>query len=139
MSKKVDELRNSLQDQLNAAEARLNNVKASLDKASSETEAAITAKLDEAKNKFEWSKREAESAKAKVTAYFDEKKTETKAEIAEWKRERHQKKLDSRADKAEDYAVSAITMAVMTIDEAEYATLEAIASRIDAEVTRSEN
>jgi hypothetical protein len=37
----------------------------------------------------------------------------------------------------EDYAVSALAYAAMAIDEAECATLEAIASRIDAEEARS--
>ena len=96
---------------MKAAEERLNGVKANLEKEASQTEASIKAKVDAPKGKLEQSKRDAENSKAKVTAYFDEKKAETEAKIAEWKRERHQKNLDSRANRDEDYAVYAINMA----------------------------
>jgi hypothetical protein len=43
------------------------------------------------------------------------------------------KKLEHRAEKAEDYAVTAIALSVATIEEAEEATLSAIAARLDAE------
>ena len=137
MGQKVDEFCNNLRDRLNRVEAKLDHVKASVDKAGNDTQAAITAKLDEAKSKVEQSKRDAERAQAKVSAYLDEKKAETAAKIEDWKRERQLKKLDSRAEKAEDYAVSSVAFAVVAIEQAELATLEAIASRIDAEEARS--
>ena len=43
------------------------------------------------------------------------------------------KNLDHRADKAEDYAATAIALSIATIQEAEEATLAAIAARLDAE------
>jgi uncharacterized protein with PhoU and TrkA domain len=46
---------------------------------------------------------------------------------------REVKKLEHRADKAEDHAATATYLAIATIEEAEKATLEAIAARLDAE------
>lgn len=51
-----------------------------------------------------------------------------------WKASREVKKLEHQADKAEDYAATATFLAMATMDEAEKATLEAIAARLDAEV-----
>ena len=62
-----------------------------------------------------------------------EKKAETQAKIDHWKRERELKKLDSRADDAEEYAAAAISIAVVAVEEAKVATLEAVLARLDAE------
>ncbi len=56
-----------------------------------------------------------------------------KSDVEEWKSSRKVKDLEHRADKAEDYAATAIALSVATIEEAEEATLTAIAARLDAE------
>ena len=53
--------------------------------------------------------------------------------VEEWKTSRKVKKLEHRADKAEDYAATAIYLAMAMMEEAEGATLEAICTRLDAE------
>ena len=54
-------------------------------------------------------------------------------EIEEWKAKREHEKLVARADRAEDYAATAIIIALAAVEEAEIAILEAVAARIDAE------
>ncbi|MEH2156434.1 hypothetical protein [Nostoc sp.] len=56
-----------------------------------------------------------------------------KSHVDEWKTGRKVKKLEHRADKAENHAATATFLAIATIEEAEKATLEAIAARLDAE------
>ena len=56
-----------------------------------------------------------------------------KSHVEEWKTSRKVKKLEHRADKAENHAATATFLAIATIEEAEKATLEAIAARLDAE------
>jgi tellurite resistance protein len=57
-----------------------------------------------------------------------------KSSVEEWKTSRKVKKLEHRADKAENHANTATFLAMATMEEAEKATLEAIAARLDAEV-----
>ncbi len=137
MSERGDSFFESLRDRLHAIESRLESVKTNVDKAGQETEATIKAKLDEARTKVEQSKRDAEDARAKVAAYIERKTFETEAKIEAWKKERELKELDSRAERAEEYAESTILLALSPVEEAEVATLEAIAARRDFEEAKS--
>lgn len=56
-----------------------------------------------------------------------------KSHVEEWKTTRKVKKLEHRADKAENYAGTAIFLALAAMEEAEEATLSAICSRLDAD------
>ena len=56
-----------------------------------------------------------------------------KTEIEEWKAKREHEKLVAHADRAEDFAATAIIIALAAVEEAEVAILEAVAARIDAE------
>ncbi len=60
-----------------------------------------------------------------------------KSHVEEWKASREVKKLNHRADHAEDYADTAIFLAMATMEEAEEATLAAVAARRDAETAGS--
>jgi hypothetical protein len=62
-----------------------------------------------------------------------DKKEEVDSQIQEWKTNHEMHKLEKRADKAEDYAVAAIEFSAACVAEADLATLEAIAARMDAE------
>jgi hypothetical protein len=53
--------------------------------------------------------------------------------VDEWKASREVKKLEHRAEKAEDYASTSVFLALAMIEEAEAATLTAICDRMDAE------
>jgi hypothetical protein len=57
--------------------------------------------------------------------------------IDDWKGKLEKGKLQSRAIKAEHYAVAAAALAVAAVDEAEQAALEAWLARKDAEPVRS--
>lgn len=53
--------------------------------------------------------------------------------VDEWKTSREVKKLEHRAEKAEDYAATSVYLALAMMEEAEAATLAAICNRMDAE------
>jgi hypothetical protein len=55
------------------------------------------------------------------------------AKIEEWKHGREVRKLEKRAQRAEDYAAERAWLATVAVEEAEYATLEAIAARLEAD------
>jgi hypothetical protein len=56
-----------------------------------------------------------------------------KSKVEEWKTSHKVKKLEHRADRAENHATTVAFLAMATMEEAEKATLEAIAARLDAE------
>lgn len=134
MSQTIDNLRNNFQTKLNAIASHLDTVKTHLEDASKEAKTAIHSKLDVAKGKLEAKKQEIANAKTKLEERVEAKKTEVESQIADWKAKREQKKLTSRANRAEEYAAAAIVVAFACVEEAEVAILEAVAARIDAEI-----
>lgn len=65
--------------------------------------------------------------------WLEAKKSELHSQIDEWKAKREVEKLVSRADRAENYAASAIVFAAAAVQEAQIAVLEAIEARIAAD------
>jgi tellurite resistance protein len=108
-------------------------LKESIQSAPKKTQAEIQSKLDEAKAKLDGKKQEFDEYRAKLKTQFEEKESEVKSNVEEWKTSREVKKLEHRADKAENHAATATFLALVTMEEAEKATLEAIAARLDAE------
>lgn len=135
MSAKIDQFCESLRQQLTKLESRVEQAQANLEAAPKKTEQALKEQLAEAKANIEAKKQEAEDAKTKLETWIEAKKTETEASIEEWKTKREQEKLIARADRAEEYAASAIVFALAAIEEAEVATLEAVGARLVAEET----
>jgi hypothetical protein len=67
----------------------------------------------------------------------EEKVAHTREAIGSWRQKREVKKLQTRAERAEDYASDLVTVAVLDFEEAEQAVLDAIAARFDAEAATS--
>jgi uncharacterized protein (DUF342 family) len=133
MSEKVDAFCNNLRDHLNAVEERMNRVKANIQASSDESREALEAKRKKIEAHYEADKHKVEEAKAKAANWVEGKKTETDAKIEEWKINRETHKIEKRADRAEDYATSAIYIAAVAVDEADLSILEAIAARMIAD------
>ena len=133
MTERVDQFTNNLRDRLNTAEARLEQVKVSVGSAKTETRANIEGKIAEAKAAAGAQKSALEDAQARMKDDFEEKKAATEEHVAKWKQERHVKKLERRAQFAEDDAVWAILVAADAIDSANLYALDAIVARMDAD------
>ena len=133
MSQKIDQFCDNLRDRLNAVDDRLQHMKASVDSANAENEAAVIAKVNAAAAKVESRKQEIETTRQNVRAHLEAKKMETKTKIDEWKHNREVNKLSSRAESAEDYATWATVLATDAVDEAHLAMMQAIAARIEAD------
>ncbi|MEI6330270.1 MAG: hypothetical protein ACOYN8_01035 [Pseudanabaena sp.] len=133
MSTTIDNFTKKLHDNLEVVEERVKSLRDSLQAVPKKTQDEIQSKLEEAKASLNSKKQEFDEYRAKLKAQFEEKESELKSDVEEWKSSRKVKKLEYRADKAEDYAATAIALSVATIEEAEEATLTAIAARLDAE------
>jgi hypothetical protein len=90
-------------------------------------------KLDEAKASLAAKKQEFDEYRAKLKIQFESKESEVQSSVDEWKASREVKKLENRAEKAEDRATTSVYMAMAMMEEAEEATLTAICNRMDAE------
>ena len=95
-----------------------------------DSRAAIQAQLDKAKSGIDAQRQKTKETKAKLDGRIEELKADSAAKIEEWKTNRELKKLDHRAERAEDYAAWSIDVAVSAVAEAELATLEAIDARL---------
>ena len=133
MSTTIDNFTKNLHDNLEAVEYRVKSLKESIQSAPKKTQVEIEYQLDEAKAKLDAKKHEFDEYRAKLKTQLEEKESEVKSHVEEWKTSRKVKKLEHRADRAENYASTATFLAIATIQEAEKATLEAIAARLDAE------
>ncbi len=133
MSEKIDRLRDDLRERVSAAELKLKSLRANVERAGQETQAAVQAKLDEAKARVETSRRQAEAKQSEIKTYLDEKRAETRETVEAWKAERNLKKLHRRADDAEAYAAFAVDVALSAVDEADVALLDAVLARAIAE------
>lgn len=133
MNQKIDNLRTNLQTKLDEIASQVEKVKGSLKVASKEAEETIKSKMNDTKAKLESKKQEIADSKAKLEERIQTKKSEVASQIADWKTKREQDKLVARANRAEEYAAAAILLALAAIDEAEVATLEAVAARMDAD------
>lgn len=133
MSTTIDNFTQQLHDNLEAVEDRAKSLKKMIQSAPKKTEVEIQSKLDAAKTKLEAKREEFNGYRAKLETQFKEKESEVKSQIEEWKSGREVKKLEHRAGQAEAYASTATLLAMATLEEAEEATLAAIAARRDAE------
>ncbi len=134
MSTAIDNFTKQLHDNLEAIEDRTKSIRESIQSAPKKTQVEIQSKLDKAKLKLDAKKQEFDEYRVKLTTQFEEKESEVKSTVDGWKASREVKKLEHRADKAEDYATTATFLAVAMMEESEKATLEAISARLDAEV-----
>ncbi|PSB50007.1 hypothetical protein C7B67_16105 [filamentous cyanobacterium Phorm 6] len=132
MSTTIDNFTKQLHDNLEAIEDRAKLLKESVQSATKNTEVELQSKLDGMKTNLAAKKQEFERYRAKLQTQFEETESEVKSNVEEWKTSREVKKLEHRADKAEDYANTTILFAMATMEEAEAATLKAICTRLDA-------
>jgi hypothetical protein len=133
MSITIDNFTKKLHDNLEAVEDRMTSLKTSIQSIPQKTQDEIQSKLHEAKANLDAKKHEFDEYRVKLKTQFEEKESEVKLNIEEWKESREVKKLEHQADRAEDYAATAIFLAIAALDEAEKVTLEAISARLDAE------
>lgn len=131
------ELKKKLQNQLDDARKRLDGVQQDIQNLREEDKANIRAKVDELRKKIDENQEKAAELKTQAANWIKEKKEQTEDAIMSWRQKREVKRLLNRAERAEDYAVNAVSVAIMDIQNAEMAMFEALEARIDAEAIAS--
>jgi hypothetical protein len=133
MGERIDQFTNDLRDKLNAADNRLDHLKAQLENAGQETQDAIESKLNQAKADIEEQKTKVKDGQQRAKDFLAADLAETKQDIHSWKQNREIKKLEKRAERRENYAADTVLFAMAAIDEANVAILEALEARLDAD------
>ena len=136
-AKTTNELKQKLQQHVEVARKKLDELKQDLASVRQEDQEALRQKREEIHKQVEAHKEQTRQLRANLESWEREKVSHTKEAIASWRQKREIKKLQSRADRAEDYAVNAIGMAAIDADEAEEAVLDAVVARIDAETVQA--
>ena len=129
MSDKVREFCNSVHAKLATLEGRMESLKLNI----GSTSYSLLEKLDEVRHKSEAGKQAVTQARTNLERWSDERKAQSEDTIDQWIENRQTKKLNARAQTAEDCAWVAIELAEASIDDAERMVLEAIAARFAAE------
>ncbi len=137
MSDKSDTLWTALRAKVGDTDKRLKDLSASAksknDKTKAEAKAEVTARLAVIENKVRDGKARVAADNEKMKAWVEERKTMIQDKVAQWKEQRNVKKLATRADSSEQYAIAAIQTAAVAIDEAEQSVVPAALDRIDAD------
>lgn len=102
MSEKLEALRNKLHGKLDSGIDKMEKIQNSISTDVAEAEGAVQAKLDKAKAAGASAKQKVADAKNNLKSLAEEKKLETEVEVAGWKAERELKKLEKRAERAEN-------------------------------------
>jgi chromosome segregation ATPase len=131
MAETAETLKQKLSAQIDAAKERLDAMKRELVGIHEEDMQALAEHQTEIRERLDQQKARAEQCKADIAAWKDEKTAHTQEAIASWKQRRELRKLEARAERAEDYAVDMVTTAAYDFDEAEQAVLDALAARLE--------
>jgi hypothetical protein len=134
MSTAIDNFNRQLHHKIEEVEDQAKSLKESMQSSAKKTRSEIQVKLEDAKTKLNAKKQEFDEYRSKLKTQFEEKELEVKSDVEKWKEDREIQKLDHRADRAEDYAATAIVVAIASMQEAEAAIFEALSTRGDAEV-----
>jgi chromosome segregation ATPase len=137
MSEPVDQFCDDLRDRLTRIESRVIEIKTKIESDREATKTAIDSKVSQARASLEARRDDANAARARMKERLEEKKAETENNIAEWKRSHDSDRLQRRSEDAEIYAAWATMVVADAIDEADLATMEAIAARLDFEMVAS--
>ena len=132
-TKSTTKLKEKLQEQLDAAKQRLEDAKqeiSSLHEADKESISKMSAAVQQ---RIEQQQKQVQALRTQVDSWIQEKKSQSKETIASWRQKREIKHLERRADRAEEYALNAVIVAMMDADDAEMAVLDALDARLDAE------
>jgi hypothetical protein len=137
MGQRIDQFCETLRQKLTMTDSGLEGLKAKIQGKATHIEQDVQSHLDRVHQRIEQGRAKVSAAQADMKNWAEQRKAVTSDKIAEWKSKWETGKLQSRADNAERYAAAAIDVAVVAVDEAEQASLEAWLARQDANTAQA--
>ena len=122
-----------LSEEIEAAKTKLEALKRDLAAMHEEDKATLRERQAEIRAHLDAQRARAQELQAKMASWKNEKKQHTAEAIAGWKQRHEVAKLQRRAERAEDYAIDAVTFAAADFEEAEAAVYDALTARFEAE------
>lgn len=132
-AKGTEKLKEKLRERLDETRQRLEQAKTDIENLRAEDQAAVRAKAAEIRERIDSQKARAQTVRGQMSSWLKEKQEAGESAISSWRQKREIKRLEHRADRAEEYAVNAFVVAMNDADEAEMAVLEALEARLDAD------
>ena len=129
------DLKAKLSQHIDAARAKLDALKADIAAMHDEDVEALRAKREELDKRLAGQKEQAKRLQADIASWKEEKVAHTQEAIGSWRKTREVQKLESRAERAEEYAIDMVAVAAYDFEEAEQALLDAVVARRDADMT----
>jgi hypothetical protein len=126
-------LKEKLTQQIDAARAKLDGLKREVTDIHEEDMAAFQERQKDLQQRIEAQKASAQQRQSDIARWKSEKVEHTKDAIASWKQRREIEKLQTRADRAKDYALDMVSVTVSDFEEAQQAVYDALAARFEAE------
>ena len=126
-------LKEKLSQQIDAARTKLEALKRDVSDMHEEDMAAFHDRQKDAQKRMEEQKEHAKKVQSDIARWRSEKVAHTQDAITSWKQRRELDKLQTRADRAKDYALDMVSATVYDFEEAEQAVYEALAARFEAE------
>lgn len=136
---KSAELKQKLQERLEAARERFDEVREDIAALRDEDKENIHQKAAEIRQRIVSQKERVQELRDQASGWLREKQEQTEDAIMSWRQKREIKRLENRAERAEEYAVNVVFAAMMYADEAEVAMLDALEARLDADAAVSGN
>jgi predicted nucleic acid-binding Zn-ribbon protein len=133
MGQRIDQFCEDLRLKLTNIDRGLSGLKAKIDGKAQNAEQEVRGHLERVQKRIEQDRTKVSAAQTEVKDWAEARKMETRDKIAEWKSKRETGKLQNRADRSEQYAAAAITVAAAAMDEAERASFEAWLARQDSD------
>ena len=126
------DLKQKLNQHIDAARAKLDALKKDLASMHEEDVESLQERRAEIDQRLDEQRIKAEKLQADIDSWKKEKVQHTQDAVSSWRKKREVKKLEHRADRAEDYAIDLVLTAAYDFEEAEQAVLDALAARYDA-------
>jgi chromosome segregation ATPase len=133
MATETAHLKQEISQQIDAARAKLEALKGDLSSIHEEDMAALQEHRNDIRARIDQQKERARQRQSDIARWKSEKVAHTQEAIASWKERRELDKLETRAERAKDYALDMVSAVVYDFEEAEQAVYEAVAARLEAE------
>ncbi|MES1205651.1 MAG: hypothetical protein ABUS79_06905 [Pseudomonadota bacterium] len=106
MGQTLESSKEKLSQEIEAAKGKLDALKRDIADIHEEDKETLRERQAEVRARVEEQKGSAQELRTKITNWKNEKKQHTAQAIATWKQKREVDKLESRAERAEDYAIA---------------------------------
>ena len=128
----IASLKERLQQRVEEARRRLERVQQDIRDLRVEDHEALDRMAREIRQRIDSQRTSAEGLREEASSWLDDKAEQGDEVLQSWRQKRSVRQLANRAERAEEYAITALVNAMIDADEAEMAILEAFQARLDA-------